>query len=214
MNFPFILPPLSIHIITLCPVNQPFILSLSVLFYYIIPFFPIPTVPSVLSILVPFSFSNPYSFHLYQSLPAPTIFKKNNPLNPFFSYLYHPVPFFCHNFNVPFQFISTSLFPFSQSISMINPPSLSYLSTSYLLRSPLISALLSYLILTSSLHRSPSQSYSENYVRVVSLTTSLLYLFIFLPLTAVTVCLPFTVIIVYRSFTAGFTAAFTIKKLW
>ena len=45
VNFPFILPPLSIHIITLCPVNQPFILSLSVLFYYIVPFFLFPLFP-------------------------------------------------------------------------------------------------------------------------------------------------------------------------
>ena len=45
VNFPFILPPLSIHIITLCPVNQPFILSLPVLFYYIVPFFLFPLFP-------------------------------------------------------------------------------------------------------------------------------------------------------------------------
>ena len=98
--------------------------------------FPIPTVPSVLSILVPFSFSNPYSFHLYQSLPTPTIFKKK----PTLSILSFP--------------ISTTQFPSSVTISTflssLSPPVCSLSPNQYqwstLLRYPISLRVISFVL--------------------------------------------------------------------
>ena len=121
--------------------------------------FPIPTVPSVLSILVPFSLSNPYSFQLYQSLPIPTILKKTQPSQSFLFlflshsslllsqfqrsfpvYLHQFVPFLPININDQPSFAILSLYELSPSFSLdLSPPFLSY---PYKFSSPLSLAIL------------------------------------------------------------------------